>query len=245
MTTPPQITRHNPFDLSHIRHKGLVTTLIHIVVLILSLALIVYISYDTFMSIPFLENNTYMTFQLWVCYVFLFDFFIEWMLADDKRRYLRHRWPFFLISIPYLNIINAYNILLPSEVLYYLRFIPMIRGAYSLGIVMGYISKNRALSLLSQYIAIMLACVYMLSLLFFYEEHGVNTNVRSFWDALYFVAMNTSTVGCYFSAVTRAGKVISVIAPVLGMLMLPIFTVYITSWVQRVNKERMQGTGNN
>ncbi|MEG0700981.1 MAG: hypothetical protein RR442_05580, partial [Muribaculaceae bacterium] len=43
----------------------------HIAVLVLSLALIVYISYDTFNDIPFLQNKNYMNFQLCVCIVFL------------------------------------------------------------------------------------------------------------------------------------------------------------------------------
>lgn len=217
------------------RHVRPINAVVHTVVLVLSLSLIVWISYDTFANIPFLENRHYMTFQLWVCVFFLFDFFLELIISCNRRHYLKTRWLFFLISIPYLNIIDGYNILLPQPVLYYLRFIPLVRGAYSLALVMGYISKNRALSLLWQYIAIMLACVYMLSLLFYYEEHAVNTNVHNFWDALYFAVMNTTTVGCYFSAVTPVGKIVSAVCPTLGMLMLPIFTVYITSWVQNYN----------
>ncbi len=74
------------------------------IVLILSLMLIVYISDDTFRSVPFLDNHAYMRFQLWVCIFFLIDFFVEFLFADDKRAYLGSRWFFFLISIPYLNI---------------------------------------------------------------------------------------------------------------------------------------------
>lgn len=206
--------------------------IVHTIVMVLSVLLIVYISYDTFMDIPFLNNHHYMVFQFWVCIVFLADFFIELFLADDKKEYFKHRWFFLLISIPYLNIINQYHISLSSQVIFYLRFVPLMRGAYSLSMVMGYISKNRAVSLLSQYLAILLALVYILALIFYYEEYKTNPNVKSFWDALYWSCLYVVTVGASFSAVTPIGKIISVILPIAGMLILPLFTVYFTDMVR-------------
>lgn len=222
------------------KRRHIIVDITHGLVLVLSLALIVYISYDTFKSIPFLENHHYMTFQFWVCMVFLADFFIQLTMAVDKKTYLKTRWFFFLISIPYLNIINQFNINFSSEVVFYIRFIPLIRGAYSLAMVMGYISKNRAYSLMSQYVALLLALIYILSLIFYYEEHGVNPDVKSFWDALYFSAMNCSTVGCYFCAITPIGKIISVILPTAGMLILPLFTAVVVNKVKSYDESRKQ-----
>lgn len=209
---------------------------VHTVVMVLSVLLIVYISYDTFNNIPFLSNHHYMTFQFWVCVVFMADFFIELVLSDDKKAYLKRRWFFLLISIPYLNIINQYHINLSHEVIFYLRFVPLLRGAYSMSMVVGYISKNRAVSLLSQYLAILLSLLYIMALIFYYEEYRVNPNVRSFWDALYWSALYVTTVGATFSAVTPMGKIISVILPIAGMLILPLFTVYFTDMVRKRNK---------
>lgn len=217
------------------RFKKDFQSVVHAVVMVLSLALIVYISYDTFMNIPFLNNHHYMVFQFWVCIVFLADFFIELFMADNKRDYFKHRWFFLLISIPYLNIINQYNINLSHDVIFYLRFVPLLRGAYSLSMVIGYVSTNRAVSLLSQYLAILIALVYIMALIFYYEEYKINPNVQSFWDALYWAAMYMTTVGCYFSAVTPIGKIISVILPIAGMLILPLFTVYFTDMVRNRN----------
>ena len=205
-------------------------------VLILSLILIVYISNDTFRNVPFLENHTYMTFQLWVCVFFLIDFFVEFFFAGNKRAYLAGRWFFFLISIPYLNIIKQYDMHFSESVLYYLRFVPLLRGAYSLSMVVGYVSQNRAVSLLWQYVAILASAVYILALIFFYQEHGVNPDVKDFWDAIYWAAMNVVTVGCYFAAVTPVGKIISVILPVLGMMIIPLITAYVTSKINIFNQ---------
>jgi len=226
------------------KSEKVVKTICRGMVLVLSLLLIVYISYDTFMKIPFLSNHTYMTFQLWVCVAFLLDFFIEFFYARDKKVYLKRRWFFFFISIPYLNLVNATHMSVPSDVLFFLRFIPLVRGAYSLSMVIGYVSTNRAVSLMAQYTAILAALVYCLALIFYYEEYGLNPDVKSFWDALYWSAMNMTTVGCYFSAITATGKVISVILPIAGMLMLPLFTALVTSKIRdydarqrKLNKE--------
>lgn len=216
----------------------LISTLGRTVVLVLSLALIVFISYDTFKGINFLDNRVYMDFQFWVCVVFMLDFFVQLAIAPDRKRYFLHRWFFLLISIPYLNIIQRFNIDFTPEALYYIRFIPLLRGAYSFVLVMGYVSTNKAFSLLTQYAVILVSIVYFCSLIFFYEERNLNSNVMTYWDALYWACMDCSTVGSYINAVTVVGKILSVVLPVAGMMMLPLFTVFVTSKVKEYNDER-------
>lgn len=180
MAAKEKISRLRTAGTDFLRRQRIVVDIIHFLVLVLSILLIVYISYDTFNDIPFLENHRYMEFQFWVCIFFLADFFLEWIYSPEKLKYLRARWFFFFISIPYLNIVNYWDIQLPQQALYYLRFIPLARGAYSLALVMGYISKNRATSLLWQYIALVGTLLYMLALLFYYEEHAINPLSRAF-----------------------------------------------------------------
>lgn len=210
----------------------------HFVVLIFSILLIVFISYDTFSGVNFLENHLYMTFQFFVCILFMADFFIEWALAQNKRSYVASHWFFFLISIPYLNVIHLTSLQITTEALYYVRFIPLVRGAYALAMVVGYFSTNRAYSLLTQYAAILMSILYFASIIFYYEEGPVNSDVNTYWDALYWAAMNVDTVGCYINAVTVGGKVLSVVLAVSGMMMLPLFTVYITARVKNYNDQR-------
>lgn len=207
----------------------------HFIVLILSILLLVFISYDTFKGINFLESHLYMTFQFWVCVLFLADFFIEWGLSQNKKNYVATHWFFFLISIPYLNVINMTSLQITTEGLYYVRFIPLVRGAYALAMVVGYFSTNRAYSLLTQYAAILLSIIYFSSIIFYYEECPVNSDVNTYWDSLYWAVMNVDTVGSYINAVTVGGKVLSVVLAVSGMMMLPLFTVYITTRVKDYN----------
>ena len=45
-------------------------------------------------------------------------------------------------------------------------------------------------------------------------------------------------VGSNIIAVTATGRVLSVLLAALGMMMFPIFTVYVTSLIQKKNKEK-------
>lgn len=230
-TTPAPQPANNDFYDSKPVHT--VEWIMHTIVLILSILLIVYISYDTFRSENFLANHDYMTFQLWVCVVFVADFFIELVFARHRWHYVRHRLFFLLISIPYLNIVSALDIHLSPEALYFVRFIPLARGALALSIVFGYFSKNAITSFFMSYIVIMVMIVYFCSLIFYQCEQGVNPQVDTYWTALWWAAMNMSTVGCYINPMTIEGRIVAVILPISGMIIFPLFTVYLTDYVRR------------
>lgn len=209
-------------------------------VMALSAIMIVWISIDTFEKRDLLLDHNYMTFQFWVCIVFIIDFFVELFSSDDKRHTFKNRLFFLLLSIPYLNIVSILNIHLSPDALYFIRFIPLARGALAMAIVIGYLSSNAVSSLFIRYITIMILTAYFCSLIFFQREYGVNPQVTSYGDALWWALMNLVTVGCNISPVTAAGKIVAVILPITGMIMFPLFTVYLTDYVTRANKKQNQ-----
>lgn len=207
--------------------------ILHVIILLLSLYLVISISIDTFDNIAFYSQPQFLRTQLWICIAFLADFFIELLLADNKRRYLWSHLMFLLVSIPYLNIINYFGWHFPAEVTYMIRFIPLIRGGYALAIVVGWFTSNRTASLMVTYLLILLASVYFCAMVFYVVEHNVNSLVENFDDALWWAAMDTTTVGSNIIAVTPIGRVLSVALACLGMMMLPMFTVYLASLIQK------------
>ena len=88
-------------------------------------------------------------------------------------------------------------------------------------------------SLFMSYIVIMLMIVYFCSLIFFKFEQAVNPQVDTYWTSLWWAAMNMSTVGCYINPVTDTGRVLAVVLPISGMIIFPLFTVYLTDYVKR------------
>jgi voltage-gated potassium channel Kch len=211
---------------------------LHLVILVLSLFLIISISVDTFKGIKFYDVPSFLRIQTWICVVFLLDFFIELVLAHDKKHYLATHFVFFLVSIPYLAIIDIMNWQFPPTIAYLTQFIPLVRGGYAIAIVVGWFTYNRAAGLFITYLVTLVATVYFASLVFYVFEHEVNPTVTDYFAALWWAAMDVTTVGCNIIAVTPIGRILSVLLAALGMMMFPIFTVYITSVI--TNRRRSQ-----
>ncbi len=68
----------------------------------------------------------------------------------------------------------------------------------------------------------------------------MNPDVNSYWTALWWTMMNLSTVGCDISPVTVAGKIVAVVLPISGMIIFPLFTVYLTDYVTRSFKKNQE-----
>ncbi len=206
--------------------------LMHGVVIIVSLLLIVYVSYDILNGIALVEAERYLAFQLFVCLVFLTSLFVDWYLAIHKWRFLVHNFLFLLVSIPYLNVIHWSGVIMSEEAYTYVRFIPLIRSAFALAVVVGYFSKNKLTSLFMAYLVVLLAGIYFASLIFYKVEYGVNEAVTSFPLVIWCAFMNVTTLGSPIVPATAVGKVIYVFLGFLGMTMLPLFTVYVSNLIK-------------
>lgn len=227
----PHLHRHTASHNGADHTRDTILDAAHAVILILSVLLIVFISYDTFKNIPFLENRTYMAFQFAVCLVFIVDFFLELILTPrgSRKSYIRTRWLFLFLSIPYLNIIDSYHLQLSPDALYFVRFIPLARGGLALVIVLNYISANRITGIFVSYVSILLLTTYFAALIFYEREHPLNPHIGSYWNAFIWCALQTTTLGSPVAPLTIAGKIISIILSYMGVIMYPLFTVYISS----------------
>lgn len=215
------------------RVRKYVLLILHMLVLAASILLIALISIDTFQDQSFITDQTYVKVQFWVCLFFLFDIAVEWILTPRKLRYLMTNAFFILVSIPYLTIIKHYDIQLSGELEYILRFVPMLRAAYVLALVTGVFTSNKISSLFSSYMALLVATLYFGSLMFFIEEHPVNPGVSSYWSALWWAIMDMTTTGSSINPMTPTGKTLGVILAAEGLILFPVFTVYITNALTR------------
>lgn len=214
------------------KDRALIYKALNALILILSAGLLVYLSVLGLRGVEFFSDRGYMTFQLWVCYAFIADFFIELYMSSHRMRYVRRRWLFLLLAIPYLNIVAALDVPLTYGALYFLRFIPLARGALAMAIVVGYVSRNRLTNIFASYTVILLAFVYMGSLIFYEVEHGHNAAVNDFWTALWWAFSVATTAGCDIYPVTGVGKIVCAVLPTMGTCMFPLFTVVVTNAVR-------------
>ena len=128
-------------------------------------------------------------------------------MADYKWKYLGTHFLFFLISIPYINIINYFWWTFSEEATYLIRFIPLVRGGYALAIVVGWLTYNKASSLFISYLTMLAATIYFASLVFYVLEHKVNPLVNTYGDALWWACMDVTTVGSNINSMTVTGRI--------------------------------------
>ncbi|MEG1572392.1 MAG: potassium channel family protein [Bacteroidales bacterium] len=214
-----------------------VETSLNILVLIGSLAIIASLSYDVLKLGKYQpESKLLLSIQLLVCSIFLIDFFARFFMSEQKIHFLKHNFLLFFFSIPYLNIVVINQYVLTPEIHYLLGFIPLLRGGYGLIMIVKWFTGRNVTTLIVSYLSILFSFTYFASLLFFVAERNVNGMILDYWDALWWACMDMTTVGSDINAITPIGRVLSVALAGTGMMMLPIFTAYITDRISRKNK---------
>ena len=165
--------------------------------------------------------------QFWICICFLTDFFLRLFLHRNKLHYLLSNILFFIISIPYLNILDWSGADLPRYWAMLIGVMPLMRAFLALYVVVRWLVDNKIRQLFTAYIFTVVVFTYISALVFYDYEILVNDKLHGFGNDLWWAWMNVTTVGAEIFAVTAIGKVITILLPTLGMMMFPIFTTYI------------------
>lgn len=205
---------------------------IHLFVIALAALLIGYITYDALNNISFISSQGYLKAQFWICILFILSIVAEMVI---KRHFTTWEWIshflFLIICVPYLSIIVHYDIEISPRLHYFLRFVPIIRAVYALSIVTGAMSKSWIKGLFFSYLMILVASIYFGSMMFYLEEHYVNAAVTDYWTALYWACMDLTTCGSAVNAITPIGKILAVVLAAEGLMLFPVFCVYVTDAV--------------
>lgn len=205
---------------------------LHLSAFMLSLLLVISISIDTFRGIPFYDDANYLDLQFWICVLLILLFGVEVYNADDSWRYFGRHVFFLLLVVPYLTLFDWFGVELSSEVEFLFRFIPLVRGYIAFTVIAYALMRDLTAGLLIIYIVVLFSFIYYCSLVFYVLEVSVNPMLHNFWDSLWYSCMTATTAGCSIQAVTTVGKVISVLLALAGMMLLPVFTVYLTNIIR-------------
>lgn len=172
-------------------------------------------------------SRTYLIVQLLVCIVFLCDFFVRWATAESKGRFILTHGLFFLISIPYLNIVDWCGIALTRDWSMLIGIMPLLRAFLAMGIIVKWLVDGRFKQFFAAYLFTVVVFTYISGLIFYDYEALVNPKLHGFGNALWWAWMNVTTVGAEIFPVTAIGKVVCILLPSLGMMFFPIFTTYV------------------
>jgi hypothetical protein len=180
-------------------------------------------------NISFLDDSRYVKAQLWACLLYQVDIIISFMYAPRKWRYVVTHITSFLVCVPYLSIFELFGVEITRGLHYFLHIIPFVRVAYVVAIVAGAFRYNSVTGVFTAYMTLLVIVVYLSGLIFFVEEHTVNPEVNDYWSALYWSILSLDTVGCSIPEYTVIGKVLSVVLSAGGLILFPVFTVFIAN----------------
>lgn len=215
-------------------------TSMHILVIIAAALLILIITRDTFENISFLSESQYLKFQFWICLVFMVEIIVDFIFEAKKWSRRLVGILFFILCLPFANIINYFHLHVSGEIFFVLRLLPMLRATYIIVQVTGTIKTGTMTNLFKAYIILFVVVVYFSSLMFYVEEHPVNAGVDTYWSALWWTIMTLTTAGCYITEVTTAGKILSVVLSGGGLILFPVFTVYVANAVNGTGTSNSQ-----
>ena len=206
-------------------------------VLLGSMAIIVVASIELLDGNNALSETFILKFHLWICSLFLADFFVRWYSNGWTAHFFKSNLFFLLVSIPYLNIVYGLSTSISHSTWILLRLIPLARGIYGVSLIVGWMTRSKITNLLVTYLTILFTTIYFCSIVFYYVEHGVNPPVKTYWDAFDWALMNVTTVGSNIFGVTKIRQSLAVVLAAAGMIFFPIFTAYVTTKFQNKRKE--------
>lgn len=217
---------------------------LNILVLLGSLFIIVIVSIELLSLRPVLSESFILNTHLIVCFIFLLDFFVRWFYSGQGWRFMWRNLFFFLVSIPYLNIVYAFVPDLSHGAWVALRLIPLTRGIYGVSLIVSWMTLSKVTNLFVTYLTILFIIIYFSSIIFFFMEHGPNPMVKDYWDAFNWSLMNVTTVGSNIFGVTKLGQSLAVILAASGMIFFPIFTAFVVDKFQKKRKEAEEQLSN-
>lgn len=197
------------------------------------LAIIVSLTLDVLCDGTYVMNPAYLAIQLTACVIFLTDFAVRCKVAKNKAHFWAGNWLVLLVSIPYLNIIYWAGVDMSKSLYLVMKCIPLIRGFWAMWLVVLWLGGRNARGVLLAYILTVVGFTYFAALMFYSYELNVNPKVDTFGNSLWWAWMSVSTVGAEVFPVTTIGKILAVALPCMGMMMFPVFTVYITTKIKR------------
>jgi len=199
--------------------------LLNFVTLILSFLIIVALMLEMTGNIPDEYFFTFIAFDLFVCSVFIFEFFFHLNKAKDKKKYWRRNWIHLVASLPLYYFQSL-------RFLYIFRLLKILRiGVVSVRVfrvLNKLLAKGSFLYItLAAFLVMIVGSggAYML-------EKADNPSINSIGDAFWLVVATMTTVGYGDITVkTLEGKIFIFFVMIMGITLFSVFTAIISSFL--------------
>lgn len=203
----------------------------HLCALAAGVVLLVMASIDTFDRLSLAATPRLLRVQWIICLVLLADLIIETILRCRSWRQALTAVLFVPVCLPWVNIL-LYEGIRPDDVWQFvLGLAPVVRVMAVLTSEMRLFHISAAPSMLSAYLLIAGTLLYVSTMMFYVAEAPVNDMVHTYRSAVYWGAMAFTTTGSNIPEVTVTGKVLAGVLAATGLILLPVFTIYIANAV--------------
>jgi len=178
------------------------------------------------------------------CVIFLAEFFLRYRFANDKKWYLKTHWIDFVTSIP----IPAVSEVRYGRTLRLLRFMRFMRVMRAFRIIFFF---WRGMDQLTSVVNVKLMkkslkgiCIVMVlgAIIIQLGEGNNDAAVGSFAESMWwsFTTVVTGGFGDIYNPITFAGRVLTVVLIIAGMIIVGVFTATLTSLYVEEGTEELQ-----
>ncbi len=209
---------------------------LQVLVLLAAAALVVIASVDVFSTHSFTSSSWAIRQQALICTVMIIELIVGYFISDHRTRYILTHWPFLLLCIPYSLVFGNLGVELAEPWALVMQIIPLLRAVFVFGELLGALRFSNIGSITGAYVALLAAILYFSSLIFYIAEYGINPEVHTFRSAFYWAVMSMTTTGSNIPEMTVIGQALASILPAAGLILFPVFTVYIASSIARASK---------
>ncbi|MBI2215012.1 MAG: two pore domain potassium channel family protein [Acidobacteria bacterium] len=176
--------------------------------------------------------------DLCIAVIFLGEFAWRLARADDRRQFFKRYWWELLASIPLTSeMTQALRGIRVLRIVRLLRLLRIVRLGVRLKILANRMEQFAGETSLPLLGIIVGAIMISGALGFHYLEFGVNQNVDSFEDSLWWAAATVTTVGYGdIYPVTTGGRLVAFLLMVSGIGAVGVFTAEIAAYVVRTKR---------
>ena len=168
-------------NLNH-KTSGLVlgAKILYSIAMFMSVFVLVLLAVEILKGSNVIPKHVYLDIQLLICSILMIDFWYQFYLSPKKWKFFVTYFVLLLVSIPYYNIVNWFDISVTATQSVMLRAIIFIRGGYGLIVMINWFTKSKVTHIMITYLILLVAMAYFGSLVFYSIEKGINPSLRNF-----------------------------------------------------------------
>jgi len=168
--------------------------------------------------------------DLFVCIVFLTDFFVRFTLAPSKPAFLKWGWIDFVSSIPVVGVFGVFDVIRVGRVVRIIRVLRVLRAFRSTKNLLVYLLRERKTTSLAAVTTVSLVVVIFGAIGVLQFETSPDSNIKTAGDAFWWAFATVTTVGYGDKfPLSTEGRIVACILMAVGVGLVGTFTGFIAS----------------